>query len=197
MRLAVSRLFVVLRDHFGVYDRLFCSRHRSKLHESCSRIRLSPSRNRHFQPHTAHSRPTFSVSPVSPLDPEYAKNIHRLLLGKNPQSNFVKLLAEQYNGHGLFSRELGIVLLFCLNSTDIRKICSNFQLYAGILKLLVMDRQLMVIEEVFSSAYRNYTATAIIMRQLIELEIITLGDYLHFLRITNTNHTLYGGNVEF
>lgn len=97
---------------------------------------------------------------------------------------------EQYNGHGLYTRELGIVLLFCLSGTDIRKVCGNFQHYAGILKLLVMDRQLMVIEEVFSTAYRNFAATAIIIRQLVELGIVSLGDYLHFLRITNTNHTL-------
>ena len=124
------------------------------------------------------------------LDAEYFEHIRRLLQEKNLQSNFEKLLAEQYNGHGYFGRELGIVLLACLHEKDIGKICESFRRYSGILKLLVVDRQLMVIEEVFAEAYRNYAATTIMMRELVSLEVISIQDYLHFMRITNTNHTM-------
>lgn len=75
---------------------------------------------------------------------------------KNLQGFFESLIKDKYNGRGPFVSELTIVLTYCLKERETNRIVNNFRNYASVLQLLKIDKEIMIIEEVFSNCHHHY-----------------------------------------
>lgn len=68
-----------------------------------------------------------------------------------------KHLIQEYNGRGPFVPELTITLDLCLRPKETRNIIQNLRDYKLFLIMCKIDKEIMIIEEVFSKCYYSYT----------------------------------------
>ena len=87
---------------------------------------------------------------------DYTELIENILkTDKDPLAKIESILADRYKGRGPVSNELSIILRFCLRAPTFSEMRENLTRHAAILRLVVMDRELMVIEEVFREVFWN------------------------------------------
>ena len=74
---------------------------------------------------------------------------------KDRVTKISQILSDRYKGRGPFYSELCIVLRYCLRDPSIHQIRENLKKYAEVLRLVVIDNAIWVIEEVFRKVYWN------------------------------------------
>lgn len=75
---------------------------------------------------------------------------------KNLQNFFENLIREKYNGRGPFVPELAIVLRYCLKEKETSRILNNIRNYENVLKLIKIDKEIMILEEIFRKCHQHY-----------------------------------------
>ena len=132
------------------------------------------------------------TQPVRDASGELTQLVERILSSSNnPVTSVEKLLSERYGGRGPFTAELGIALSFCLREPTVTRVCEKLRQNQAVLGLLAMDRATMVVEEVFRNACYGYQRAGILLTQLIRLGVVSLKDYVKFLKVTVTNPSIF------
>ncbi|KNB44463.1 hypothetical protein JH06_1650 [Blastocystis sp. subtype 4] len=131
-------------------------------------------------------------NPTQPVHSELTELVESMVTNaKNPVTSMEKLLAERYGGRGPFNTELSIVLSYCLREKTVTKICENLRKQRAVLSLLVIGRAVMVIEEIFRNACYGYQVSYLLVKEVIDLGIVTLKDFIRFLKLTVSNPAMY------
>ena len=89
-------------------------------------------------------------------DPKLREFIEELIQ-KHAVMEMQNHLTEKYNLRGPFVPELTITLDFCLRPKDTRVVIQNLRDYKLFLMMCKLDKEIMIIEEVFSKCYYSYT----------------------------------------